>query len=717
MAVKQKNSKNKNVTALLELGVEEIPARFLSSIQMQFGDFIKTQLEAAKLNCKSIETYSTPRKVVCIIRGLADNAEDTVEEIIGPPERVAVDPNKIFTQAAIGFAKKQGVELSELTVKAMPNGNYMCITKHIKGSPTKLLLKQIFGLCITKLYVPKAMVWEQSKFKFVRPLRRIVALYGKEIIKLEIAGVQSGRYTQSIFPLYMNKKILIPDADKYVELMKKNKVILDPEQRKASIISQFSGITKKIGAKILTDPGLVDETVAMTENPVAVHGKYNSEFLSLPREVLVTCLRSKQKCFAVVYNHGKLTNDFVGIANGISKDAYAIVSSGFTKVLTARLNDARFFYNNDTKTKLSEKMEKIKSITFHERLGSVYAKMQRTRIIAEWLCTNLNISTQERESVSRIVNLSKNDLTTETVFEYPELQGIMGRLYAEVDGETTVVSQGVEQHYWPLTTESTLPQSIPASIVSIADKVDTMTANFAVGIIPTGSRDPYGLRRISTGIIRILNENGWNLKLDTLFNYAYDTLPEPVKLAVKKDDVILSLMQFMRTRLETMLENSGYKFDEIGATLNSDATRIPEVYLRIEAVKKVRVLPDYIPLSIAYKRAANILRQAREKNVDIDTLSVDTALLTQKTEQDLHSKCSTLSSTITELIEKHEYTSALTQLVSLRGEVDNFFVDVMVMVEDVNLKNNRLALLYNVYKLFYRIADLSIMAEEGKKER
>ncbi len=716
--------------ALLEIGVEEIPARVVYKIftYKELTNITQTICFEQRLKTDKISTFVTPRRLGVMLHQLPLKADDFVEEIIGPPERIAKNQNGGYTKAALGFAKTHNTEVSDLKIKATEKGNYLSITKCIIGDKTENVLKIIFPKIITTLVFNKPMVWENDRFSFVRPIRHIVALFGDKVIKFTIADVTANKYSSGLFPINMNKKIFIKSAGEYNKIMGNHWVIVDYRQRYDNLINQFKKIVKNKSFEINEDTQLVEETLCMVENPVAVIGKFDEKFLSIvnkdgqktsfPENVLVNCLKTKQKCFTVFdKTNKKITNHFIAVANGINEKIKDTVSAGFSRVINARLNDTQFFYYNDTKTKLSEKTEKLKTLTFIERLGTMYDKVERLKNLTTWCIDNIpnEYFRKNRDKIIQAVTLCKNDLTTEMVFEYPELQGVMGKYYALTDGVDTEIANSIEQHYLPLTAHDSLTGiSHIALIPGLVDKIDNIISNFAIGNIPTGSGDPHGLRRQSNGIIRIFDGNNlpWNISIDTIFRQAWDLLPPAATLGNNKNKIINDVIQFIRGRLESLLQTYQYRYDEINAVLNSNCTIIPLVFERIKAVKSVRDLPDYKSLFVGFKRAANIIRQAEAKNINVKSFVLKPELLTDPAEKMLYTKYILFKAETDKLITNLNYTEALNTFISLRTEIDNFFEKTMVMVEEENLRNNRLCLLYNIWIAFYQIADFSCIVTE-----
>lgn len=702
--------KTKPITddAILEIGMEEIPARFIKNTLNQLKTAAEEQLSSNALGYKNICTYATPRRLVLYIESLAGKQETRTEEIIGPPVNRAYDNQGNPTQAATGFAKSHGVKPETLTQKSTGKGDYLCFCKQITGKPTEELLPEIFVRIIYALNFPNNMAWEESGIRFARPIRNIMAIYGSKLIKFTFAGIRSGKYSFASLA-DNNKRLEILNPQKYVTVLKNVCILVDLDERQQTIVKSLHQIAKRADGLIDEDKSLIEEVNCMVEYPTAVLGKFPEHYLMLPPEIIVNCLKKKQFFFPISEksNPAKLKPCFIGIRNGISENQ-DIVREGYERVLKARLADAEFFYHQDARTKLTEKAEMLKKVVFQEQLGTISDKMVRVAILSEYLYEQVcsNRSTQQLNNIKNIVHLCKSDLVTELVGEYPELQGVIGRIYALNNGEEKVVADGIEQHYWPLASDGKLPETIESAVVSIADKIDTLAGDFAIGLIPTGSADPYGLRKQAMGVIRILKENNWNISLNLIIEKSLYL----ISINFDKEKTAVALLEFLRGRLETLLTDTGYRYDEINAVLSTGYNNIPDTFLRIESLKSIRQLPDHVPLSILFKRIVNIIRQAKEKQIMPDNTELNQELLQEDAEKLLWQKFSNLNQETEPELKNKQYLSALQKMVTLRPEIDTFFEKVMVMDKDNNLRNNRLILLSNIAGFFYQVADLSCLA-------
>lgn len=690
--------------ALLEIGTEEIPASYIEPAMRQMGTFADQYLKESGIECNKIVTYATPRRLALYIEKLAEKSEDKSEEITGPSVKVARDSQGNFTMAAKGFASKHNIPPEKLTVKKTDKGEYLCVKKVIRGGKTEVILGSIFADIIQKISFPKTMIWEPTKTRFARPIRTLIALYGNKILKFQIAGIKTSNWTNALHTV-AKKKVVVLSPEKYLINLKNNCVIVNPEERIEVLKKVVENAAKRIKGHALLEGGLLQEVNYLIEHPVPIIGQFDKKYLELPAEVLITCMRKKQKYFPIVDANGKLTNNFIGIRNGISEHQ-DIVKEGYEKVLTARLEDAEFFYKQDTRTKLYDKSEKLKGVTLQKKLGSVYDKVTRVEQLVIEVSRYLEGRSETFKEIpefERVCFLSKADLVTEMVFEYPELQGVIGRIYAEKDGESKHITKAIEEHYLPLTGDGKLPKTEVGIVLALADKIDTIVGNFAAGLKPSGSADPYGLRRAAIGIIRIIDEKKLRISLVPVVQKSLSLLPDKLS---EKVDIVNDVLDFLRQRFEGILQAAGYKFDEIRAILATGFDDIVDIKDRLNALKKIRALPDFNPLAGLFKRTSNILKQADKMQVVIPE-TIQEELFSQDEEKNLYKKLQEIRVELEELSVKKDYESMLKKMVALKPLVDAFFDKVMVMVDDVKVKENRLSLLKGTVQFFFSILDFS----------
>jgi len=690
---------------LLEIGTEEIPARFVPDALRALESTARASLAAAGLSFGSSRALGTPRRLALIVERLADKSQDRTTESLGPAVAQAKGPDGAWTSAALGFARGQGVPVDDLTVKETDRGPRLAAVKHFPGVATDKLLPGLLAEWIARLAFPKSMVWEEGRVAFARPLRWIVALHGTKPIPLAVAGVKSGKKTRGL-RFHAKKPIDVAAPAKYVGVLRNHCVIVDPDERRALIEKQIQQAVKTVHGVVPLDrlEDLLGEVVHLVEHPVAVVGRFNEKFLSLPPEVLVTSMKKHQKYFPVFADAAgrALTAHFVGIRNGLS-DHQSVVREGYERVLAARLADAAFFFEQDRRRSLMDWRADLKGIAFLSSTLSVFDKTERVGGLAGALALDLKMPPDRAADVARASALSKADLSTGVVGEFPELQGVMGRIYAAADGEPPTVSAAVEQHYWPLTAEGVLPEGDVAAVVSVADKIDTLVGNFLIGKIPSGSQDPYGLRRAAIGLLRILEERAWPVSLPGLVDDALARLPEALgdKVAARR-----GALEFLRQRWAALAEARGARFDEIEAVLAAGFDRVAETAKRLDALRAIRRHPDFEPLSAAYKRAANLLKQAEKKGETVDG-DPDPSLLGSPAERDLAAALASVSNRVGAALTAGDPAAAFAALVALRGPVDQFFTAVIIMDSAADVRRARLSLLAGVRRCFAPVADLS----------
>ena len=697
----------KNV--LLEIGTEEIPSSYIAPALEQMQKFTNDMLTEKMVSFGQIKTFATPRRLILTIADVEEKSKDSIQEFNGPSAKAGKDANGNWTQAILGFSNKHQVKPEQLVIKDTPKGQYYTYSKKIKGEKVTKILAEIFPIIIQKIYFPKTMVWESSCLKFARPIRTIVAMYGDKVIKFSLANgaIKSSNKTIGLHTL-TTKPIVIESADVYKETLQNNCVLVDQQERKQRIISSINEVANSISAKAILDESLVNEVNQLVEYPTAVLCKFNEKYLKLPPEVLITCLKKQQKCFAVKDSMGKLTNYFINVRNGKS-DNLDIVRAGYEKVVVARLEDSVFFYDNDIKKPFEQSIERLKGLIFQKEIGTVYEKLTRIKAVANFINeeNKLNIN---KDTLTRVIDLSKTDLVSEMVFEYPELQGIMGRIYSKVAGESDEISKAIEQHYWPLSASGTLPENILSVVVSLADKIDTVAADFAIGLEPSGSADPYGLRRMAIGIVRMIREFLPETDFEKILDTALNSLPEKIK---EKDTFATAkqrLVKFFWSRIENIYENEGYKFDEVKAVIIPSQKLglkvLGDIKKKLDALQNLRKESSFESITTIFKRASNILNQAKKQKLNISDV-VKTDLLKEEPEQNLYNQYVVIDKQLEELLSKKDYANAINKLNDVKPYLDNFFEKVMVMCEDENIKINRISLINYITEKFNSFVNLS----------
>jgi glycyl-tRNA synthetase beta chain len=700
--------KKMNKDALLEIGVEELPSSYIEPALSQMKDFALKALDSAGLKYAALDVFATPRKLVLFISGLAALSETRQEEILGPSFKAAKDSGGNFTQAAKGFASKHGIEPEKLKSKTTDRGDYFFFAREIKGEKTEKFLLSIFPDIIKSISFPKTMVWEESGFAFARPIRSILALYDSKVIRFGIADVKSSNWTLGLRALG-NPKIVVKSPSEYFSKLKNKSVIVKQSERKDIAQKSIDAAVKEVG-KIIPDEALLSEINYLVEYPTAILCQFDKKYLALPSEVLTLCMRKHQKCFAVNDKKGKFTNYFIGVRNGLSQ-YQDIVKSGYEKVVAARLADAEFFYLNDLKKTLRPNTEKLKGLTFHKEIGSVYEKVERIDALSAFLNESFAMAL-DKEDLKNAVYLSKADLVSEMVFEYPELQGIIGRIYAAQLNEKPEIALAIEEHYLPLSAGGTLPKSKIAALISLADKIDTLCANFSIGLEPTGSADPYGLRRAAIAFIRIAMEIFPKENLQALIEKAFEILPEKVKSAPKSAQAPQKLMQFFWQRLESMFEAEGFAADETKAIINAARFagfgNLASLRLKLKALKTAKSKGDFAQIAALFKRINNIAAQAKKQNIESKD-AVNETLLSEDAEHALFSAMTAAKKETAVFIDGAQYDLVFEQVLKMKPSIDDFFEKVMVMAEDENIKKNRISLLNNIKSIFEAFADFEAL--------
>ena len=709
---------------LLEIGCEEIPARMIDAASTELRERLIALLARERLPASEVSSFDTPRRLALMVSGISGAQADIVEQLNGPSVQVAYKDGQP-TPAAHAFAKKVGVDVSKLEKVSTPKGEYISAKVTKKGRSAGEVLAEALPKEISTIYWPKNMYWRRPTERFVRPVRWLVAMLDEQTIPLEFDGVRAGNQTRG-HRILTSEAVNIPRAGSaYVDSLRAAKV-LGRAEREHQIRKALDAATRTIaGARWREDKALLDTVVNLTEYPSAILGGFDPQFLVLPEEVLVTVMRDHQKYFAVEDAEGKLLPHFLAVLNTDS-DPQGLIRHGNERVLRARFNDARFFWETDQKKSLLERLELLKHVTFQKDLGSYYDKTQRVQRLCSWLSEVL----KQRGVVVRpgVIHkaacLSKTDLTTELVKEFTELQGIVGGLYAQVqqldpslpEATRLAIADAVYDHYRPESTDDNVPRSLEGAVLSIGDKADTIAGMFALGLLPSGSKDPFALRRQANAIVKVIAEKKLALRLNELMQDArtgYDK-SQAEKKFVDDAKYTDAMAIFFRERIEFYLRDvCGYAYGVVKAVLAADANDVVDVLARAEAVKQVMHMPEFQAIGAACKRMRNILRQAEEKGIS-PAAKAEALADSAAEEKDLILYLQQSGTKVEQLRGKKEYLEALRLLATAREPIDKFFDKVMVMVEDARVRANRLALLRTLLKEFSTIADFSEIATEGK---
>jgi len=682
---------------LIEIGTEEIPARFIDDAVEQLAKRLSSWLEESYVSYDQITNYSTPRRLAVVVQNLSETQKDRVEELRGPSLKVAKDQDGNWSKAAQGFVRGQGLSVDQLFIKEVNGVEYVFLNKEYKGQEIRKLLPDVVKQIIESMTFPKNMRWAEEELKFVRPIKWLLFLFGSEILPIEIAGVQSDRL--SFGHRFLGEKVAIPTVDQYVPLLKEQYVLPDPEEREKIILTQINELERKNNWVVPIDQGLLKEVVNLVEYPTVLSGSYNEEFLEIPAQVLVTTMREHQRYFPVEDFQGELLPYFITVRNG---DSHSIqtVAKGNEKVLTARLSDARFFFIEDQKMKIEDALSKLENVVFHEGLGSIGDKVRRIREVTNVLAKELKVNDHGiLRQLDRTAEICKFDLVTNMVYEFPELQGFMGEKYARLHGEQQEVATGVYEHYLPRFAGDKLPQSIIGELVSIADKMDNIIGAFALGKIPTGSQDPLGLRRQAAGIVQILLEKIHDLGLTTIFELSLNSYERKGLLQRGIDEIMIDLFDFFTLRLKNLLQDKGIRYDVIDAILEVEKNDVKLIVDKAEILMGQLRDTSFKPVVDAFTRVMNLSAKTNSPETKPERYQ-------EQVETDLYQSFLNVKAKMIQGISPAEQ---LEQLMLLKNPIDQYFDQVMVMVDNHETRQDRLGLLFNITQLILSYADFRLL--------
>ncbi len=697
-------------TLLLEIGTEEIPAGYIKPALSALAATLQKKMSEARIEHGSASIYGGPRRLAVRIGNVAVKQLPLKTELTGPPVKVGFDESGKPTMAAQKFAEKAGVKITQLSVKETKKGAYLCAVKQERGQATRTLLKDILPKAILATPFPKTMRWADQDIAFARPIHSCLALLGSKIISFKLGNVNANRYANGHYFMKPGK-IKIDTADDYLKRLKDAQVIVDLAERRKAVEGEITAAAQKVGGRILPDEELVDIVNNLVEYPVAAAGEFDKEFLKLPDEVLITAMREHQKYFAVINKSRKLLPYFVAVNNTQARDM-KLVAKGHERVLRARLADAQFFYQGDLEVSNDERVDKLKRVLFQAQLGTMYDKIQRVAQIGKFIAKAVDVGLTDaspdaglKAQVARAAKLCKSDLVSQVVGEFPKLQGVMGRVYASIAGELPTVSAAIEEHYRPTYSGGPLPETIAGSVLSIADKIDSICGCFSAGLIPTGASDPYALRRQGIGIIQIMNEKGFSFSLRKLIKKSLSqfelTDPDALKAITRK------VYSFLQNRIIQLLADQGYAKDTIAAVVEVSIDHVPNLWSRLEALESLKAKPDFEPLAVAFKRVVNILKKSGKLEGQDSLRGVKENLFEHESEAALFAACQKVEKKVSDAVQKGLFEKALLDIATLRGPVDAFFDGVMVLAEDKSVRRNRLALLEHIAALFSQTADFS----------
>ena len=690
-------------TLLLEIGTEEIPAGYILPALEALAATLSKKLTQAHIEHGRSQIYGSPRRLAVKIENVAPKQQSVKSEVIGPPAKIGFDENGKPTVAARKFAEKVGVPLKKLAVKDTPKGAYLSAEKSERGLATQTLLKEILPRVILATPFPKKMRWADLDIEFARPIHTILAMLGKSVVSFKLGNLKSGRFTCG-HSFMAPAKIKLNSTDEYLDKLRAAHVEADMQARKKILEEGIVRVARELGGRILPDEELVDINNNLVEYPIPVAGKFDTKFLEVPDEVLINVMREHQKYFAVVDSNHNLMPCFIAVNNTAARDL-ALSATGHERVIRARLADAQFFYQGDLEVTNDERVQKLKRVLFQAELGTVFEKSERVAKIAEVLAASTQNGDDLKKQVLRAARLSKSDLVSQVVGEFPKLQGVMGRIYAEIAGEPPDVAAAIEEHYRPVYSGAPLPETMVGAIVSIADKMDSICGCFSVGLIPTGASDPYALRRQGIGIVQILTDKGLSFPLRELIRSSIEQFGD--KGTHEIDDLVEKVYTFLQNRISHLLAEEGFSKDVIAAVVGVAGDDIPNVRNRVQALESLKARPDFEPLAIGFKRVVNIIRKSGQREEGAALEAVDTKLFEHDSEGALFEEFKAVDQKVSDAMEKESFDRALVEIASLRDAVDRFFDGVMVMAEDTGIRRNRLALLGHIAALFGKFADFS----------
>lgn len=684
---------------LLEIGVEEFPAGYVKGMINQLNKYFSEELNENSLAFDEIKIESTPRRFTVLINNIYQESDEKSEEVRGPSAKIAYKDGEP-TKALLGFLKGQGASLEDLIIKEFKEEDYVFINKIIELRPIDEILKDIVPQVIKRLNSPKTMKWGGKNLRFARPIRYFLSLYNDEILSFDLEGIIVSNKTKGHRDLG-SSKIIIDSIDNYKNLLRENGVILERSERKKIIKSESIKLAKANGGELVFTEELLNELVDINEYPTPFIGSFDKRYLSLPKEVIITVMVDHQRYFAMTDGEGNLMPNFIAVRNGNS-EGIDNVREGNEKVIEPRLSDAEFFYNEDLSKKLEEFIPRLETASFHEDLGSIYDKSQRLIKLGDLIGDQLAVGEEVIENVRRAAFLSKADLVTNMVTEFTELQGLMGKIYALASKEKTLVAQAIEEQYMPVRADGDLPQSTAGMILSIADKLDSICAMYAVGVRVTGSQDPFALRRAALGIINIILDKNLNLDLDQMIKDGLYTALEDQSLVFDYNQVKEDILEFFLGRYRSILIDKGERYDIVDAVFATGDYNIYQLNEKVNALTDFLDKNEHVMETI--NRVANITK-------DFDKINIKEELFNQDEEKELYLGINTLEE-IDLMVERGEFKEALEEYMSLSQSLNNFFDNVMVMTEDEEVRNNRLSLVKRYYETIRKIFIPSYIVKE-----
>ncbi|MBT2665510.1 glycine--tRNA ligase subunit beta [Bacillus sp. ISL-4] len=670
---------------LLEIGLEELPARFVTASMKQLSDKVQQWLTEKAIEFGTVEAYSTPRRLAILVKDVEESQKDIEEEAKGPAKKIALDSEGNWSKAALGFVRGQGMTSEDIYFKELKGVEYAHVNKFIKGKQTAQLLSELQEI-ISGMTFPKNMRWANQELRFVRPIKWLIALFGNDIVPFSIADVETGRETKG--HRFLGDSAIIEQPERYEDTLKEQFVMADPDKRRQVILDQIKELEQEKGWIIPVDEDLLEEVNNLVEYPTVLFGHFEEEFLELPAEVLITSMKEHQRYFPVKDKDGKLLAYFVTVRNGDDRHLDK-VSKGNEKVLRARLSDAAFFYQEDQKKEISDALKKLDSIVYHEEIGTLAEKTARVTAVTGALADALDLKA-EKEMALRTAAIAKFDLVSHMVYEFPELQGYMGEKYALLKGEAKEVAAAINEHYMPRHADDNVPPSVIGAVVSLAEKIDTLSSFFAIGVIPTGSQDPYALRRQASGVVQILAEKKWNISLEELIVLGLKGLESKGILKRDLEEVKADMFTFFKARVKHLLQEQQIRYDLIDAVLFNEIGYIHSIVERAHVLNAKKDEAGFKESLEALSRVMNIAVKCDNK------VTVDPSAFENDQENALYVKYQKVAMRYMESKDENE---RFEQLVSLQMEIESYFENTMVMAEDEAIRNNRLSLMKEISDL------------------
>lgn len=686
---------------LLEIGLEEMPAHVVTPSRIQLEEKVIKFLDEHHLDYETVQSFATPRRLAVKVTAIPEKQADVEEEVKGPAKKIALDAEGNWLKAAQGFVRGQGVTTEDIVFKELNGVEYVYVTKFTKGQSAKEVLTKLNDV-ITSLTFPVTMHWANYDFEYIRPIHWIVALLDDEVIPFNVLDVTTGQTSRG--HRFLGDDVTFQHANEYETKLKEQFVVVQPNERKQMIVDQANALAAEKNWQLALDEELLEEVTNLVEYPTAFVGSFDEKYLSVPDEVLVTSMKEHQRYFEVRNDQGLLMPHFIAVRNGDNVHLENVIK-GNEKVLIARLEDAEFFYNEDKKLTIEACVEKLKNVTFHEKIGSIYEKMQRVALIAQIIGRKVGLSEDELEDLKRASEIYKFDLVTNMVGEFPELQGIMGEKYALLQGEKPAVATAIREHYLPTSSEGELPETAIGAVLALADKLDSVFSFFSVGMIPTGSNDPYALRRQTYGVIRIIEDKGWTFPLVQL----QTEVDEAVNQDVEKYGVLLNegqaeVVEFVKARLRQLLMTKNVRHDIIDAVVSAEQADLSKLFASANILKSRFEDQDFKPSMEALTRVINLAKKGQELLGDTEE-GIDPSLFENKAEKELYQAVNDLSEAFATRTIAENYEA----LVNLRPLIDAYFNETMVMVEDEKVKQNRLKQLMQIAKMALSIASLDLL--------